>query len=1501
MISGQLVSLRNPTRTLEPVTQPFSSKLGLIHRLGLCSMVVPMTLPLAAQSTSTWNSTTNTNWSTATNWAPGIPASGDNIIISDSSSTANPSLSLDDGSHSVGTITYGTSGTRTSAFNLQTTAANTLTIAGGFTALGNFTGVGPRLRGNYILSANQEWQVSGEAGSHADDRGVAFNEVSAGVPGSVLLNANLNKSGTGQLTMAAGTFSGAGDINLNEGAIKINAGGSMPVVIGGTGKITANFSSALIFSRNSGTFNVTRPIQFNNTSRLATGRGAGGTPDLSDIASNMEWNGIHTITNNTNAAGNVPYRFTGIMSGSGTITKNGASPLTLGGTSANTLSGDVTVAAGELRLDKTGAIAVPGNILVTGGLLNVVQSNQIGSTSTITLTGGRIAASSGRTQTLAALNISTPEVAPSVSGFTVTGATAITSGTAELNSAQTFTTNSLSISNNSTLRLVGNNTVGTFSTINVGAGGLTLNGSRIQFGNVGSTGTQLVNLGGDLVSTGTSLFTVTNTTGPRIIDLQAGSRSFAVNDGSLDIRPVVQNGTLMKSGAGTLTLSAPGSTADFSFTAGPVRIATQANAGNVTLSGSSLLMDVGGATPAKLTASGNVNYTGGTIEITAVNEPIVPGVFELIRYSGTLTGNPTINIPAELVASRMAPVIDYGTGTDSAITLSSTAVPLSLSWQGAAGGGLWDNNATANFNGGSEKFFPLDSVTFDDTGASPSIILNSVVTPTNVLFDHGDTVATYTLTGTGSISGPTKLTKNGTGTTILATDNSYTGGTDILGGTLQVGNGGLTGSLGSGPVLVDFGTTLGFARDGLAVVPNVISGSGDIVSSGPGTVAFTANNNNFLGNISVTGGTFQFGDGGVDGGLGTSPIAVSAGATFAIKRTGGTPVISNSISGAGQLAVIGGSPNVTGFNTHTGGVSVSGDGVMRIPSDSSFGEAPFELDPDAIRLDHGGLKNLDSFTTTNFNRGVAITGEAYFTAGWSKYLTIDGPVSGTGNVFINHDNGTVLFNDATSTWNGILTLGADKPGFTGATGGILEIYSISNGGQPGPLGTASADPANLVFNGGRLSYTGVTAATDRGFTLQGNGSINVSFETLTMNGTATGLGALTKVGDGTLVLTGNNDFAGNVVVDDGVLSATHTNSLGTAAKTLVIAGDAGASRIPEVQLSGGISPVIADLDISGAGVGNLTGALHNVSGDNTLTVTNDVALRTGNGNTTLYSSAGTLTLNTPLVTTVNTDRQLILAGAGNGIINGVIANGSTTTGLPVVKNGTGTWTLNGAHTYTGTTTVNEGVLSLGQAALGDNSAVTIGENGVLHLNFEGIDQIGALTIGINPPLENGVYSAATHPGIITGAGSLRVGRDPAAGYTSWADGFPFTVGVNDGPEQDADGDGISNVLEYVLGGIPAGAGANNTSILPTIAANTNNLVFTFRRSDSSETDVTLKVQWSDTLGTWNDFATIGAGDALPAVDVTEDSPSAELDTVTVTLPRSTTTSGKLFVRLHATK
>lgn len=1654
-----------------------------IRHLSLFTIVVAMSQPLAAQST--WNGTTNANWSTATNWSPGIPVDPSNITIADT--TTNNTLNLDNGSHSVGSITIGTAGTRTSAFTLSSTNANTLTINTGVTANGNFTaGIGARLRGNLVIAADQLWQVAGEAGSARNDRGIAINEIASPTTGTLTLNAKLTKTGTGQLTMGAVTVSGASDIVVSDGSLKLNAGGSLPLTLGGTGKIVVNNSGSLLFSKNTGTFATTsseRPIQFNHTSKLETGSGRADQTGTYEIASNMEWNGVHTITNSQNAVdppttpANVNYNFSGVMSGAGSVTKNGASQLAFLGTSANTFSGQLTVSAGTLRLDKTGVLATAGNVLVTGGALNIVQSNQIGSTSTVTVNGsGTVSSSTGRTQTLAAFNIGSTNInpAPSVSGFNITGTTSITSGTAELNSGQTFTTNGLLISNNATLRMVGNHTTG-FSTINVGAGGLTLTGSKLQFGSNGNTGTLLLNLGGDLVSTGTSLFTVGSTTGPRVIDLQAGSRSFAVNDGTLDIRTTVQNGTLTKSGAGTLILSRTGSTADFSFTGGPVQVTTQATAGNVSLSGGTIQMDVGGATPAKITTSGNFTSTGGSIDLTAVNGPITPGSLELVRYNGTLTGTPVVNIPPALLSSRMNPVVDYGTGTNSAITVTATALPLSLIWHGATSGGLWDYNNTANFNIGTEKFYSLDTVTFDDTGFSNFVQLDSALFPAAVTFNHGTTVPTYLVQGTGSISGTGKLTKTGTGTTVLATDNSYTGGTDVLGGTLQVGNAGTSGNLGTGTVLVDTGTTLTFARDGSASFGNVFTGAGSITNSGPGTAALTANSAAFTGTVTVGAGTLQFGDGGADGSLGTANIDVFPGATFGIKRSG-APTIANAISGAGAVTVSGGgSVIMSGVNSYTGGVTVTDAAHLRAPSDAAFGAVPLSPTANAIRLNMGGLKNQDSDTIIDTNRGITITTEGYFTAGWSKSLYVSGPITGTGDIYINYDSGRVVFANTTSDWNGILTLGASKAGFTGTTNGILEINTFNNGATPGPLGVSSADPTNLVFNGGRINYTGSDANTDRGFTLQTSGTIDVSFANLAVAGTITGPGSLTKTGAGILTLTGTNDFlgekiinngtlvlsstaalgstasfvrfnslaatpatldlatdtsvapypvtiavnnsgtilsnvatpgnpginhtlgnfdvsritvnvaaganviggdpritipslsassgdsgtttlnpttanltlgsvtiasgnaaktlslggtsqdnlatgtisdglniltlrkdntslwtvsgdntfTGNVAVDKGVMLITHTNALGSTGKTLYVNGN---NNKPELRLSGGISPTVSAINLSGAGVADASGAVRNISGNNTLTATTEINMTTGNGGTTLYSDSGTLTIATPLFKANATGRVLFLAGPGDGVINGVIANG-TTVALPITKSGAGTWTLNGAHTYSGATTVNAGTLSLGQAALNDAAAVTIGATAVLNLNFTGIDRVGSLTIN-GVAKGNGVYNATTDPGFITGTGSIRVGPE---GYSSWTSNYPFTVGVNDGPNDDPDADGISNLLEYVLGGVPVGAGAGNTSILPAQNLTATDLVLTFKRSDLSEIDVTLKVQWSEDMTTWNNFATIGPVDALPAVDVTEDSPTAELDTVVVTIPRSTASGGKLFARVQAVK
>lgn len=1560
----------------------------------IATILVCLNLPLAAQSTYTAGTG---NWSTAASWSPaGVPAADADIILSNGSANGG-TLTLDGTtSRTIGSYTHGTNGTRTAGFNLQTNA-NTLTLQGGLTANGNFTGVGLRMRGNYVVSSAQTWQIAGGLGTVTSDHGVAIQEISGGNRGTLALDGTLTKTGSGQLLLIGMTLEGAGDLVVEEGALKLNAGANLELRATGPGKFILNNASSLMISKNSGTFgdSVTfnRAFQMNGTANIVTG--GNGTAGPWTIHSPIEWTGSHTVNLNNSVRSGTPamnYEFAGVMSGSGSLTKLGAGQLAFTGATSNTLDGLVTVSAGQLRLAKTGgSTAIAGDLLITGGSVLMAAPNQIADTAHVTVTGGQFIDTAGHADTIASLTISSGATS-SVSNITVTGATTITNGIHDVNSGQSFTTHSLAISNNGAIRPGANS--GGPNVVNVGAGGLTLDSGRVIFGSAGSTPTAQLNLAGDLLSNGTSLLTAPNYNGPRITDLQGAARSFTIESGSLDIQTTVQNGSLVKSGAGLLRLSRAGSTADVSITEGPAQIAGPIDAANFSMSGGSLLMDIGGAAPSKITTTGNVTVSGGTIEITSLNGLPPVGSLELIRYGGNLVGTPVINLSATLLASRLQPVVDSGDGSDDAVTITTSGEPLSLAWHGGAGN-LWDLKNTSNFNGGAQTYFELDSVLFDDTGINASIQLDATVFPAEVTFDHNTTVPVYTLSGSGGISGIGKLVKWGTGTSIIATNNTYTGVTEINEGILRVGTGGATGSLGSGALQIAADGTLEYARSGLVVLSNTISGAGTFLQSGPGTLVVATNNPSFFGAVSITGGILQLGTGAAEGTLGTATIDIAAGATLAVRRAG-IQAVPNPLSGDGSATVAEGNTIFSGSNTHTGGFTVTDGGVLRITSDASLGAEPAVLTSNAIRLTNGGLKNQNSDPVTDPLRGITISGEAYFTAGWTRTLTVTGPITGSGDVFINHDSGRVILTHEGSDWTGVLTLGASKPGFSGTTGGNLEIASVSNGGVASPLGAASADPANIVFNGGRLIYTGDTESTNRGFTLQGTGTIDVASSSLEFSGVVTGSGSLTKAGAGTLILSGDNDFAGTktlaggtvklaspsglgstaangtftgttsvlelatdvsvnpysftigvgnsatilsgvatpgpginhtlgnlvlssvtlnvgasldvtegnprvsfaglnlsagssgtttlnpttaditlgtaailsnaanktltlggtsldnhvtgvisdglatfllrkentsvwtvsgdntftgtVVVNNGVMVIDHTNALGASNKTVTIAGDASNNRIPELRLSGGISPTVSILNLSGNGTA-ATGVLRNLSGNNTVTATTQVNLASGNGNTTLYSDSGTLTLNSPLIQASITSRTLTLAGPGDGVINGSVANGSTIN-LPVIKTGTGTWALNGNHTYTGATTVQQGVLSLGQAALDDASTVNIAADAVLDLNFAGTDVIAALNLGGNS-VGPGTYNSS-HPlygSYFTGTGSLRIPGEETP-FEEWmSTNYPSLVGPAAEAGADPDHDGVPNLLEFIINGDPTSASARGVSVIRTADTN----------------------------------------------------------------------------------
>ncbi|MEW6256247.1 MAG: autotransporter-associated beta strand repeat-containing protein, partial [Pseudomonadota bacterium] len=169
------------------------------------------------------------------------------------------------------------------------------------------------------------------------------------------------------------------------------------------------------------------------------------------------------------------------------------------------------------------------------------------------------------------------------------------------------------------------------------------------------------------------------------------------------------------------------------------------------------------------------------------------------------------------------------------------------------------------------------------------------------------TAAATSLTLSGDITGGGSLTKEGAGTLILTGTNTYTGGTTISAGTLQIGDGGTTGSI-VGNVVNN--ATLIFNRSDRYVFPGTITGTGTLAITGGGTLVFETANA-YSGPIAITDATlvldpgsqstslFTLGDGAVLKGSGTiGGLILNAGSAVAPGYSPGTI----SVAGAATFA-----------------------------------------------------------------------------------------------------------------------------------------------------------------------------------------------------------------------------------------------------------------------------------------------------------------------------------------------------------------------------------------------------------------------------------------------------------------------------------------------------------------------------------------------------------------------------------------------------------------------
>ncbi len=140
---------------------------------------------------------------------------------------------------------------------------------------------------------------------------------------------------------------------------------------------------------------------------------------------------------------------------------------------------------------------------------------------------------------------------------------------------------------------------------------------------------------------------------------------------------------------------------------------------------------------------------------------------------------------------------------------------------------------------------------------------------------------------------------------------------------------------------------------------------------------------------------------------------------------------------------------------------------------------------------------------------------------------------------------------------------------------------------------------------------------------------------------------------------------------------------------------------------------------------------------------------------------------------------------------------------------------------------------------------------------------------------------------------------PVLPYVQWATEQGLTPGPDTAITADPEADGRSNLLEYVLGGSALTA---DPAFNPTITNSAANLVYTFSRTDRSEADTTLVVQYGSsllTVGTWTNVPVGATSSTTGDVTVTVAENATAPDTVTVTIPRGAAST--LFVRLRATR
>jgi fibronectin-binding autotransporter adhesin len=1032
------------------------------------------------------------------------------------------------------------------------------------------------------------------------------------------------------VTLGSGTNSGVLQVfgQAFISSLTISGTGTANAVIGG--------GSLVIQSPSSFTFGGTIGSKIANNNALSLAVFTGGVLDLT---------GVNTYTGGT-------------AIDEGALQIGGGS--SIGGTAGTALYLGLQPLNGQLILgDSTGI----GNAVVstitnqsngTGAANSIVGGNAAYSTLTITGSTGFTGSIGGTGTNNNNLNL----VISSTGNFnlssiaTYTGSTTINGGALTISSPATLT-NSITV-NGGILTIASGGSIAQVSGVNLAASGATFD--------ITNAGNQTIQDLSGVSGTGVLLLGNTLTEGT------SNSTTFA---GTIQ-NETVGNGTLIKQGSGTLTLTGSVSALNLSIN------------GGVLNSGAS----------GELSGTNQITFGGGTLQYSAVEGTDYSR--RIVNSSGAIsidTNGRNVSFSSSLAASNSGGFTKLGAGT---LTLSASNQYTGTTI--AAGGTLnlisaGALNSTGNivFTGGQLLYTTTNTVDYSSriVNSSSAISLN----------DGSGQNITYASALAASNSGG--LSKFGFGTLTLTGTNLYTGTTTLASGTLNLGSIGALNSTGnitftmsgfstgilqySAANQVDYSSRI--VNSHLIQIDTngqnvtfasalAASNTGGLTKLGAGTLMFAANNV-YVGNTSVSAGTLQVGIGGTTGSLGSGNVGVAG--TLIYDRSDN---ISNGnvISGAGTLIQMGtGTLTLTGFNTFTGATGITA-GTLAFGSIATNGAAqPLGEGTGAIMLGNGTLQYTGGTNATAFGRSVTVTtgttGTISNTGGGTMTLT-GGTLTKTGSV-LKLQSGNFVINDvitsdrvADTSFNsdmafssgGTVTLNAQNTYFgptfidntTTVQNGIINALptdTVLTLGSSSTNGKFDLGGFNQTVMGLTSSGTGTANIITNNASGTGTSILTVNNDTTTSNNNYTFGGniqdgltahvALVKTGDHTLTLSGVNTYSGGTIIQAGTLvingsingsitvnHGTEFDGHGSVGGSIGGAGAVGPGNSPGILTAAQVDPsggLTFNLEFTQAGQPTFSNAA--ASGNDVLHLTSGTpflsALTSANAINLYFSSLGT--------------------------------------------------------------------------------------------------------------------------------------------------------------------------------------------------------------------------------------------------------------------------------------